>query len=195
MRTLESSPAAALLDQARRLIDPAGGAEPHPIDVRRAVSAAYYAVYHELALRVASQLVGGPQAAVDPASTGAIHVTRWFTHGALLEACRLVRVLHRSSTDPSWRAKRRSAWHLLHEHDPAAPSEGLLETAERIAALRTLRNWADYDFAAVLDRGSAVAAIDSAAVAVETLRRHAHTATYRGFFVLVAMSARGELQV
>jgi hypothetical protein len=47
-----------LFDQAERLIVSTAGA-PRQVDLRRAISAAYYGVFHVVATAVADQLVGG----------------------------------------------------------------------------------------------------------------------------------------
>jgi hypothetical protein len=48
-----------LLDQAERLIAPPGGGAPRQADLRRAISNAYYAIFHAIATQAADELVGG----------------------------------------------------------------------------------------------------------------------------------------
>ena len=47
-----------LLDQARRLVEPPPAGPPRQVDVRRAISAAYYAVFHATLAAAADQFVG-----------------------------------------------------------------------------------------------------------------------------------------
>ena len=47
-----------LLDQADRLIAPAGRGAPRQADLRRAISGAYYAVFHTVAIQAADRFVG-----------------------------------------------------------------------------------------------------------------------------------------
>lgn len=47
-----------LLEQAERLIDPPPAGPPRQADVRRAISAAYYAVFHALLTAAADELIG-----------------------------------------------------------------------------------------------------------------------------------------
>lgn len=47
-----------LLDQADRLITPPGGGAPRQADLRRAISNAYYAVFHAVVTQAADDIVG-----------------------------------------------------------------------------------------------------------------------------------------
>ena len=47
-----------LLDQADRLITPPGGGAPRQADLRRAISNAYYAVFHAVVTQAADDFVG-----------------------------------------------------------------------------------------------------------------------------------------
>lgn len=47
-----------LFEQAERLIEPPPAGPPRQVDLRRAVSAAYYAVFHALLTSVADELIG-----------------------------------------------------------------------------------------------------------------------------------------
>ena len=47
-----------LLDQADRLVAPPAGGAPRQTDLRRAISAAYYALFHALAAEAADGLAG-----------------------------------------------------------------------------------------------------------------------------------------
>ena len=47
-----------LLDQANRLIAPTGRGAPRQVDLRRAISNAYYALFHEVCTAGADQVIG-----------------------------------------------------------------------------------------------------------------------------------------
>lgn len=114
----------ALLAHARRLVgDGDDGTAEHALDLRRAASSAYYAVFHELCFQAAAQVSGCPPG-TDPPRIIVAHLARWFTHAAVADAC-----------------------------DRALKAEEV----------------------------------------VELLRAHSASPAYRGFFVLVAMSARQRL--
>ena len=50
-----------LLDQAERLTTPLGLGAPRQADLRRAISAAYYGVFHAVATEAADEFVGRTQ--------------------------------------------------------------------------------------------------------------------------------------
>ncbi len=47
-----------LIDQARQLLLPVSGGAPRQVDIRRAISAAYYAVFHTVLAATADMVVG-----------------------------------------------------------------------------------------------------------------------------------------
>jgi hypothetical protein len=47
-----------LLDQAERLIASIGRGAPRQVDLRRAISSAYYALFHEVCIAAADQIIG-----------------------------------------------------------------------------------------------------------------------------------------
>src|ERR1700691_675527 len=70
-----------LLEQANRLIAPPPAGPPRQVDVRRAISAAYYAVFHATLAAAADQLVG----VTKRASSGYTLVYRSIDHKELRE--------------------------------------------------------------------------------------------------------------
>lgn len=68
--------ASALIEHARRLAG-AGPGRPAGVDLRRGVSAAYYAVFHEITHQAARHLIGS----APPAQQNAIR--RAWSHGEL----------------------------------------------------------------------------------------------------------------
>ncbi len=70
-----------LIEQAENLIRPGERGRPTDADLRRAVSASYYALFHELTLLVAERLTRR----LDPSVRD--DVRRHFAHGALSKVC------------------------------------------------------------------------------------------------------------
>jgi hypothetical protein len=168
----------ALLAHARRLVgDGDDGTAEHALDLRRAASSAYYAVFHELCFQAAAQVSGCPPG-TDPPRVIVAHLARWFTHAAVADACDRALSLGTLVIDPGWKASR---------------PQHLLFAAEMIRFLRNLRHRADYDRLAILEHDDVAQAVEKAVEVVELLRAHSASPAYRGFFVLVAMSARRRL--
>lgn len=194
MTTLDHLDASSLLTHAQRLVeDPDASQE----DLRAAISAAYYAVFHDVCLRAATQIAGRPaNDAASPAVSVAIaRLVRWFSHRALLDAAELVRGMDRAAADPAWHARRIAAWELLHDEQPHPLPHHLLAIVRSIGTLQDLRQAAHYDRVVSLEHQQALNAIELAEDVLDLLRRHAHTLAYRAFFVLVAMSARNGARV
>lgn len=184
----------ALLQHARRLVGDADpGTSEHALDLRRATSSAYYAVFHELCWQAAAQVSGCPPDRRPPAVVLA-HLVRWFSHAAVADACAQVAILAAPVVDARWRDRGREAWHVLRGGDATAPPDHLLNLAERIAMLRQRRHAADYDRLAPFQHDDIAAMVDVATEIVDLLREHAGSPAYRGFFVLVAMSARQRMR-
>jgi hypothetical protein len=72
-----------LLDQAEPLIAPVGPGAPRQVDLRRAISSAYYAVFHAVLAAAADEFVGRARRA----ETAYGLVYRRIDHGALRELC------------------------------------------------------------------------------------------------------------
>jgi uncharacterized protein (UPF0332 family) len=179
----------ALLEHARRLVgDGDDRTAEHALDLRRAASSAYYAVFHELCLQAAAQVSGCPPGSTPPRVVVA-HLVRWFSHAAVADACARVRSLGALPIGSGWSAGRAQAWHVLRGAEQEPPHH-LLSAAAAIIDLRELRHHADYDRLIVLDHDDIAEVVETAAEVVELLREHAASPAYRGFFVLVAMSAR-----
>jgi hypothetical protein len=183
----------ALLAHARRLVgDGDDGSSEHSLDLRRAASSAYYAVFHELCFQTAAQISGCPPGN-DPPSVVIAHVGRWFTHAAVADACQRALALGTLPIGPDWKASRSQAWRVLRGAQERQAPQHLLFAAETIVDLRQLRHDADYDRLTVLEHDDVAEALDKAEQVLELLRAHSASPAYRGFFVLVAMSARRRL--
>lgn len=194
MTTLDHLDASSLLTHGRRLVE---DSEAPQENLRAAISAAYYAVFHDVCLRAATQIAGRPaNDAASPAVSVAIaRLVRWFSHRALLDAGQLVQALDRATADPTWHARRLAAWELLHDEQPHPLPGHLLAAVELIRALQDMRQSASYDRVVLLEHQQALGAIERAGHVLDLLHQHAHTPAYRAFFVLVAMSARNGARV
>jgi hypothetical protein len=78
-----------LLGTARRLAKASVG-RPRQSDLKRAISTAYCALFHEVARNGADRLVGTGQ---DPADKAWRHTYRALNHGDARNACKLLRGL------------------------------------------------------------------------------------------------------
>jgi hypothetical protein len=117
-----------LLDQAERLTAPAGVGAPRQADLRRAISAAYYGVFHAVATEAADEFVGRTQR---DSSRYAL-VYRSVGHRRLREVCDDVV----KSTAPSKYLK-------YLPRDGLGPD--LVAVAAAIGELQERRHSADYD--------------------------------------------------
>ncbi|ADB49170.1 hypothetical protein [Conexibacter woesei] len=194
MTTLDHLDASTLLTHARRLVDDPDAPQE---DLRAAISAAYYAVFHDVCRRAATQIAGRPaQDAASPAVSVAIaQLVRWFSHRALLDAGQLVQGLDRAAADPTWHTRRVAAWELLHDEQPHPLPGHLLAVIRSIRMLQDMRQSASYDRVVLFGHEQALDAITLAEEALDLLRQHAQTPAYRAFFVLVTMSARNGARV
>ena len=119
--------AADLLQHAKRLIAPPVAA-PVDTDLRRAVSAAYYALFHALTTAGAQLVAGGNNALQN-------QVARAFNHTAMRKVCdAYVRSPDRPFQQPS-----------LASLNPTAPNLRLSSVAAAFAELQEARHAADYD--------------------------------------------------
>ena len=180
-----------LLAQAEQLAGRgAGPGRPRQVDLRRAVSAAYYAVYHEVTLRSAAQIIGYDQTAVQPPAPPVAHLVRWFSHNAVAHAVRLTQQLASPEVDERWKPGRRAAWEVLHDRHRRALPAHLLRTVRRIRDLQERRVVADYDRVTPISRAHALSAVQQARGAIGSIAAHADDDPYMGFFALVALCSQ-----
>lgn len=71
------------LDLARRLADPSAGTPPSDAQLRRAVSTAYYAIFHAALTSAAERFMG----AADARRPGYALLYRGFEHGRMRRVC------------------------------------------------------------------------------------------------------------
>ena len=143
--------AADLVQHARRLIAPPAAA-PAEADLRRAVSAAYYAVFHALTVAGAQSVAGGNV----PLQS---QVARAFNHTAMRKVCdAYVRSPARPFQQPG-----------LGHLNPAAPDLRLSGVAASFAELQEARHAADYDLTYAVSLSDARLLVDLADAALADL--------------------------
>jgi len=117
-----------LLDQADRLIAPQGRGAPRQADLRRAISAAYYSVFHAIVTNATDDLVGSTQRQTPRYAL----IYRHIEHKALRSLCEDVK-------KPSLPAR----------YSKLAPTGGfgpdLIGVAAAVLDLQEKRHLADYD--------------------------------------------------
>lgn len=164
-----------LLDHADSLAGRgAGPGRPRSIELRRAVSSAYYALFHELSWRGTEALVAeGPGW-----STRAAHISRWVTHGDLKALCLAVTG-----------SGNRGLILALGEVHP-----DVLRVADALVTLQLARHRADYDDLYDLSRANALILIDNAREAVTLSARLCANAepTYTLFLRLMLSAAQAK---
>jgi hypothetical protein len=162
-----------LLEQADRLIAPAAGGAPRQADLRRAISTAYYALFHTILTEVADMFAGRTQRHTPRYAL----VYRSIDHKVLRELCEhLVK-----STPP-----QRYASHV--------PRGGfgpdLVAVANAVLDLQEKRHLADYDplfRARTLDTTLAISTARAAVLRFRAATRAQRTA----FLSLLAFPPRG----
>ncbi len=141
-----------LLAQARRLAR-ATRRRPRDVDLRRAVSAAYYALFHAIAKAGADLLVGSVGAARSERAWKQVY--RSLQHGDAKARC---------------------------ESLPKAFSQDLVDVADAFISLQKLRHSADYDISSAFTRGDTLNHVLMAENAIAKLSR-ASTSDRRAFVV------------
>jgi uncharacterized protein (UPF0332 family) len=141
-----------LLSHARQLAErTANTNSPRSVHARRAISAAYYALFHRLCINVTWSVVPG----------GSDHV-RWafcrtFDHGPIESVARWVQGQHRAP---------RSIAGLV---DVAVQSEPIRTLTEKFVLLKQLRHDADYNHLIVLSRDNALDAVQECRAALDAV--------------------------
>jgi len=137
-----------LLDLAELLAGrDAGPGRPRTVHLRRAISSAYYALFHELISQATGRTVGaGPDREADRHA-----VSRWYVHAEIKTVCQWTvrRAAGQSVPD--------SIAHLLD-----TPPPDLVAVADAFLALQEARHEADYDHTADVSRRDARAHVDRA---------------------------------
>lgn len=158
-----------MLRLARELAgEGAGHGQPRNSNLRRAVSSAYYAVFHAIALAVAEKaLPSGSEAERQG-------YARYVAHGAIKQAC-------------GWIAGNAPPRHLESVVFRLRANRRLSLVAAAFVALQEQREMADYDHVADFTRPAALASVDRADVAVTTTRALSADGDFADFCGLVAL--------
>jgi len=161
-----------LLEQADRLIAPPGGGTPRQVDLRRAISNAYYAVFHAVMTEAADDFVGKTHRQTPRYAL----VYRRAEHRSLLRLCEDIR----KDTLP--------ARYSMYEPVGGFGSE-LRSFATVVIQLQEKRHEADYDPLVRVGRSDAALAIATGREAL-TLFRRASPTRRRAFLSLIVFSPR-----
>lgn len=167
-----------LLELARALAADVSGRHSWDASLRRGVSTAYYAIFHEVtALAVEHVLPSAPDAAKN-------HVRRTWTHGELAGAATMINdrahVLTNNPAAPP--SKTDMQWGPL--VDLASADPHIVEAAHIFLELQGQRHAADYDHAAMFDKASLLSACQDADEA-RTALRDASTSAREAFLALL----------
>lgn len=161
-----------LLEQAARLTAPLGRGAPRQVDLRRAISAAYYAVFHMVLAAAADEFVG--RARRNDMAYGLAY--RRIDHGTLRDLCAEL-------NKPTLPAKYR------HYEPVDGFGAGFRSFARYVVELQQRRQSADYDPMIRLKRSDALLAVSSARSAL-ALVRGTSPASWRMFLALLLFPPR-----
>lgn len=161
-----------LLEQAEQLILPPVAGAPRQADIRRAVSAAYYAVFHFVLTEVADEFVG----VTKRSSTRYALVYRSVNHSALKKLCEK---LSKSTASPD----------VLKHFPRSGLGPNLPLFANAVIELQEKRHLADYDPSQKLKISDGRRAIDSARGAMRRFRRF-NAKRRQSFVALLCFSSR-----
>jgi uncharacterized protein (UPF0332 family) len=142
-----------LLDQAERLLTPTRPGFRRQADLKRAISTAYYALFHSVLRAVADEFVGARQ--------------RRSARYALVYRS----IDHRTLRELAAEARKQQASNRYEPYVPKGGFEpGLVEFSQAVRDLRDKRHAADYDPAARFKPSDAERAITTARDAMRLLR-------------------------
>jgi len=154
----------SVADTLARLDDPTTTAR------RRAVSSAYYALFHGLVAEAVRRTFGDDPARDEDRYT----VSRWYNHGEMRTVAQWVIRLSRAETVPNGVAV------LL-----GGPPPDLVELARAFIQLQEARHEADYDHTATVAEADARAAINTAREALARVPRLDPGRVYDNYLVLL----------
>jgi hypothetical protein len=169
-----------LLDTAERLVPrEAERGRPAYADHRRAISTAYYAVFHAIGDRVAGAVFHGSDEAF-------LHrIRRWIGHGDIREVA--IWVCQLEGRRPGGPPAHIAA--LLKPRGVSSIDPDTLAIAEGFLELNHKREQADYHHEAVFSRADTLTQIDLAKAAVGRVEE-TQAQSARHFFGLIAMRAK-----
>lgn len=182
----------ALLRQARLLAGfDAPRGRPSPTNHRRAVSSAYYALFHELITCCVNEVFQVP------ISESERHqAARWIDHGDIKRVCRWVLAVDAEGGVQSGRPRSmadRGVWEFFTVEaaggrTPAVPAD-LAFVADAFNGLQDARHRADYDSSASFPKSTTRTHVLTAERAVDRLRSSVEDPYFCRFFVFVIGSA------
>ena len=144
--------------------------DPTTVARRRAVSSAYYALFHGLIAEAVRRTFGDDPARDEDRYT----VSRWYNHGEMRTVSQWVIRLSRGESVPNGVAV------LLRN-----PPPDLVELSRAFILLQEARHEADYDHTANVSEADARAAIDAAREGLVRGRLLVHHRTFSNFQVLL----------
>ncbi|MFC5344627.1 hypothetical protein ACETK8_08500 [Brevundimonas staleyi] len=161
-----------LLEQAERLVQPPAAGPPRQADVRRAISAAYYAVFHALLTAAADEYIGKTKRG----TTEYALAYRSINHGWVKTLCQAV-----------------ASGSLSGKLGSLAPRGGygtnLPATATAVLELQERRHEADYDPLLRVKTADAVLAVRTARSAIRRLNK-APSSKKKRFLALLLFQPR-----
>lgn len=189
-----------LLKQAEVLagID-AGPGRPSTTNHRRAVSAAYYALFQDISLTAARHVLpdGAPDEEIQQA-------TRWINHKDLRVVCDVIATCAAASTSaippnqlPKGLPQRGgSLWEAL--SDAKADGSRVSSVPRQLwllvlifGNLQTARHGADYDHLASFPKAKTMAHVNEASLAMDHLHTHVENPYFQRFFAWIFARASG----
>ena len=144
--------------------------DPTTVARRRAVSSAYYALFHRLIADATRRTFGDDPARDEDRYT----VSRWYNHGEIRTVSRWIIRLARGESVPNGVA-------VLLGNPPA----DLVEVVRAFIQLQEARHEADYDHTANLSAADARAAINTARASLVLLKGLAAQRPYDNFLLLL----------
>jgi uncharacterized protein (UPF0332 family) len=161
-----------LLEAARDFANQTGGrGRPRPVWLRRAVSSAYYALFHDLTRQAAVHLLP------HDSSQHQLRVARTFRHQNMKEVCEQVAGRHGKPNR-----------HMKPLVQSLAGTQ-VARVADSFCDLQEARHRADYDHLALFSREVALAHVEVAEKAIQTLAA-ACDRERDALFALIAVSTR-----
>ena len=147
---------ADMLAVARRLADVGAGSPPSDAQLRRAVSSAYYALFHKV-VSAGTRRFMGPGTEARP---GYNLIYRGFTHSRLKDVCKRLDVTPLAPRMQEQLGRR-------------AVGQDMRDFAAGFVALQELRELADYDPQAMFSHSDAIGSVEAADRALQAFDRTA----------------------
>jgi hypothetical protein len=139
-----------LIDQAERLIAQVPPRRPRQVDLRRAISSAYYAVFHAMLAAAADQFVGATKRSSSQYSL----VYRSIDHATIRDMC-------------SQAQKQSISRRFAHYAPRSGFGANIQAFAAAVVDMQKMRHEADYDPSIFVARSDALLAISAARLALD----------------------------